>query len=36
VLDPQNKSGNRKLLDRAGTKVILRSKRVLVATKPIR
>jgi hypothetical protein len=36
VLDPQNKSGNRKLLDRSGTAVILRSKRVLVATKPIR
>jgi hypothetical protein len=34
VLDPKNKSINRVLLARSGIRVILRSKRVIVATKP--
>jgi MFS family permease len=35
VLDPQNKTTNRYLLDRPGVKVVLRSKKVIVATKPV-
>jgi hypothetical protein len=35
VLDPKNKASNRLLLARPGVRVVLRSKRVIVATKPI-
>jgi MFS family permease len=35
VLDPQNKTANRYLLDRPRVTVVLRSKKVIVATKPV-
>jgi hypothetical protein len=35
VLDPKNKSSNRLVLDRPGVRVVLKSKRVIVATKPV-
>jgi hypothetical protein len=35
VLDPKNKASNRLLLARPGVRVVLRSKRVIVATKPV-
>ena len=35
VLDPSNKSINRHLLSRRGTRVVLKSKKVLIATKPV-
>jgi hypothetical protein len=35
VLNPSNKGTNRHLLDQPGVKVVLRSKRVVIATKPV-
>jgi hypothetical protein len=35
VLNPANKAVNRVLLARRGVRVVLRSKRVIVATKPV-
>jgi hypothetical protein len=35
VLDPENKASNRRLLDRPGVRIVLKSKRVIVAVKPV-